>query len=114
MGIIFPDKLAFGAKILIVLILILFSPILLMGNTPVHCHMAYVETKVYIICLFRQSNLERVHRNKSRFQVTKTCCYSELVSSGKWDDVLLYHFRYNTCGQLFELSAETYHGAGGW
>ena len=39
--------------------------------------------------------------------------FSELVSSGKWDDVLLYHFQCNTCGQLFELSAETYHGAGG-
>jgi len=39
--------------------------------------------------------------------------FDELVSSGKWDDVLLYRFRCNTCGQLFELSAETYHGAGG-
>jgi len=40
--------------------------------------------------------------------------FDELVSSGKWDDVLLYHFRCNTCRQVFELSAETYHGAGGW
>jgi len=40
--------------------------------------------------------------------------FDELVSSGKWDDVLLYHFKCNTCGQLFELSAETYHGSGGW
>ena len=40
--------------------------------------------------------------------------FDELVSSGKWDDVLLYRFKCNTCGQLFELSAETYHGAGGW
>jgi len=40
--------------------------------------------------------------------------FDELVSSGKWDDVLLYRFRCNTCGQMFELSAETYHGAGGW
>ena len=39
--------------------------------------------------------------------------FDELVSSGKWDDVLLYHFKCNTCGQLFELSAETYHGSGG-
>jgi hypothetical protein len=39
--------------------------------------------------------------------------FDELVSSGKWDDVLLYHFKCNTCGQLFELSAETYHGRGG-
>lgn len=34
--------------------------------------------------------------------------FDELVSSGKWNDVLLYHFRCNTCSQLFELSAETY------
>ena len=40
--------------------------------------------------------------------------FDELVSSGKLDDVLLYHFKCNTCGQMFELSAETYHGAGGW
>jgi hypothetical protein len=40
--------------------------------------------------------------------------FDELVSSGKWDDVLLYHFKCNTCAQLFELSAETYHGRGGW
>ena len=40
--------------------------------------------------------------------------FDELVSSGKWDDVLLYHFKCNSCGQLFELSAETYHGRGGW
>jgi len=40
--------------------------------------------------------------------------FDELVSSGKWDDVLLYNFRCNTCSQLFELSAETYHGSGGW
>jgi hypothetical protein len=40
--------------------------------------------------------------------------FDDLVSLGKWDDVLLYHFKCNTCGQLFELSAETYHGSGGW
>ena len=40
--------------------------------------------------------------------------FDELVVSGKWDDILLYHFQCNTCGQQFELSAETYHGSGGW
>jgi len=40
--------------------------------------------------------------------------FEELIASGKWDDVLRYHFQCNTCGQLFELSAETYHGLGGW
>lgn len=39
--------------------------------------------------------------------------FEELVSSGKWDDVLHYRFKCNTCGQMFELYAETYHGAGG-
>jgi hypothetical protein len=40
--------------------------------------------------------------------------FAELVSSGQWDDVLLYYFQCNICGQLFQLSAETYHGRGGW
>ncbi|MGZ9223287.1 MAG: hypothetical protein ACXW4Q_14355 [Anaerolineales bacterium] len=40
--------------------------------------------------------------------------FDALVSLGKWDDVLLYRFQCNTGDQLFELSAETYHGAGGW
>jgi hypothetical protein len=40
--------------------------------------------------------------------------FDELVTSGKWDDVLQYRFQCNTCGQLFELHADTYHGSGGW
>jgi len=40
--------------------------------------------------------------------------FAELASSDKWEDVLRYHFMCNTCGQRFELSAETYHGSGGW
>jgi len=40
--------------------------------------------------------------------------FEALISSGKWDDVLLYQFKCNSCWQLFELSAETYHGSGGW
>lgn len=40
--------------------------------------------------------------------------FDELVSSGRWDDVLHYRFQCNTCGKLFELHAETYHGSGGW
>ena len=40
--------------------------------------------------------------------------FEELISSGKWDDLLRYRFQCNACGQLFELTAETYHGAGGW
>jgi hypothetical protein len=40
--------------------------------------------------------------------------FEELVSTGKWEDILRYHFRCNTCEQRFELYAETYHGSGGW
>jgi hypothetical protein len=40
--------------------------------------------------------------------------FHELSSSGKWDDVLHYRFQCISCGQLFELHAETYHGSGGW
>jgi hypothetical protein len=40
--------------------------------------------------------------------------FDEMVSSGKWDDVLQYHFKCNAGRQLFELHAETYHGSGGW
>jgi hypothetical protein len=40
--------------------------------------------------------------------------FHELVASGKWDDILHYRFKCNTCSQLFELHAETYHGRGGW
>ncbi len=32
---------------------------------------------------------------------------------GPWDDVIGYGFRCTSCGQLFSLSAETYHGSGG-
>lgn len=40
--------------------------------------------------------------------------FNELDPSGKWEDILRYHFKCNTCGQVFELFAETYHGSGGW
>lgn len=40
--------------------------------------------------------------------------FHELVSPGKWDDALLYRFKCNSGGQLFELSVENYHGRGGW
>jgi hypothetical protein len=40
--------------------------------------------------------------------------FNDLVTSGKWDDVLHDQFQCKSCGQLFELSAETYHSAGGW
>jgi hypothetical protein len=39
--------------------------------------------------------------------------FSALSPDGPWDDVLGYGFRCTSCGQLFYLSAETYHGSGG-
>ena len=39
--------------------------------------------------------------------------FSALNSKGPWDDVVGYAFRCASCGQLFYLSAETYHGSGG-
>jgi len=32
---------------------------------------------------------------------------------GPWDDIISYAFRCAACEAQFELSAETYHGAGG-
>lgn len=39
--------------------------------------------------------------------------FSRLSPAGPWDDVVHYVFVCTGCGQRFELSAETYHGAGG-
>ena len=39
--------------------------------------------------------------------------FSQLAESGTWDDIVHYVFVCNYCGQKFQLSAETYHGAGG-
>ena len=39
--------------------------------------------------------------------------FSQLHASGGWDDLVHYVFACSSCGQQFQLSAETYHGAGG-
>lgn len=39
--------------------------------------------------------------------------FSSIARNGPWDDVLTFGFRCTSCGQLFRLSAETYHGSGG-
>jgi hypothetical protein len=36
------------------------------------------------------------------------------ISSGALPDLVLYRFRCTVCGDSFELSADTYHGGGGW
>jgi hypothetical protein len=39
--------------------------------------------------------------------------FLEVPEGGPWDDLLSYHFECRGCRQRFELSVETYHGAGG-
>ena len=36
------------------------------------------------------------------------------LSSGALPDIVLYRFKCAVCGDKFELSADTYHGGGGW
>ena len=39
--------------------------------------------------------------------------FDQLSVSCGWDDLVHYVLACNSCGQRFQLSAETYHGAGG-
>jgi len=39
--------------------------------------------------------------------------FSEVASSGQWDDVLVYQFQCQHCSEQFILEAETFHGSGG-
>jgi len=39
--------------------------------------------------------------------------FSSVIPEGPWEDVIGYGFGCTSCGQLFYLSAETYHGSGG-
>ena len=55
----------------------------------------------------------------STFWPTGTIRFSQtpfdaLTEDGPWDDVMCYYFKCPECGKHFKLSAETYHGAGGW
>jgi hypothetical protein len=36
------------------------------------------------------------------------------LSAGALPDIVLYRFKCTVCGDLFELSADTHHGGGGW
>lgn len=49
-------------------------------------------------------------RSRSQFQREP---FSSVSPEGPWDDVVEYGFRCTSCGQLFSLRAETYHGSGG-
>jgi hypothetical protein len=39
--------------------------------------------------------------------------FSSISAEGPWNDIIGYGFDCTNCGQLFSLSAETYHGSGG-
>ncbi|MBI4767135.1 MAG: hypothetical protein HY787_21525 [Deltaproteobacteria bacterium] len=39
--------------------------------------------------------------------------FGQVPEKGPWPDVMIYYFQCSRCGQLFRLSAETYHGSGG-
>ena len=39
--------------------------------------------------------------------------FLSVSDKGPWVDVLIYYFECSACQQLFQLSAESYHGAGG-
>ena len=40
--------------------------------------------------------------------------FAELPADGPWGDLIAYAFRCVKCGARFVLSAETYHGSGGF
>ena len=40
--------------------------------------------------------------------------FASLADGEQWDDVIRYRFQCNSCGELFALHAETYHGSGGY
>ena len=39
--------------------------------------------------------------------------FSKIAKGGHWSDFVSNYFSCTSCGQLFHLHAETYHGAGG-
>ena len=40
--------------------------------------------------------------------------FSALAKGEPWDDIVGYRFHCCSCGELFSLHAETYHGSGGY
>jgi hypothetical protein len=40
--------------------------------------------------------------------------FSQVFAGEPWDDIVGYRFKCTTCGELFSLHAETYHGHGGF
>ena len=40
--------------------------------------------------------------------------FAALAEGAQWDDIVGHRFRCSSCGELFSLHAETYHGSGGY
>jgi hypothetical protein len=59
-------------------------------------------------------DLEEVPVGSSAFALTKWTPISAIGPDDPWDDIVHYEFRCRSCGAKFCLSAETYHGMGGW
>ena len=39
--------------------------------------------------------------------------FSDLSENGPWPDILICRFECTSCGQLYQLSADAFHGSGG-
>lgn len=39
--------------------------------------------------------------------------FAGVPAEGPWEDIVSHTFRCKTCGQKFDLSADTFHGSGG-
>ena len=39
--------------------------------------------------------------------------FASVAAGGPWDDIVAYSFQCTNCGEVFELTANTYHGSGG-
>lgn len=54
--------------------------------------------------------ITEVSNSDSISQVT----FAALAKGEQWDDIVGYRFLCSSCGALFSLHAETYHGSGGY
>ena len=58
--------------------------------------------------------LKEIPVGSSPFALTKWTSISVVEPNGPWNDIVYYEFCCRSCGTRFCLSAETYHGMGGW
>lgn len=59
----------------------------------------------------RDGTLEEIALGSSVLE--KQLPFSSVTAGAQVGDLVLYRFRCTTCGELFSLSAETFHGSGG-